>query len=198
MTRIAVRAPDGDATLLRWLYRYRGEEAWQVGGLEKALRPGVVELRCEWTCEAGGTQLTHYAVPIPSDFEGFDGLEVGPQLVATADPGRSCVTCEFSEHNRCVLSMWEQAGIKRPASTNDLVCDHWTFRSLRVGSIDTYYGNLLLSKHADNKDGIERWQWGIESYMGVSNWQPIPDYLSEALLRFRAECPPPEGESSDD
>ena len=62
--------------------------------------------------------------------------------------------------------------------------------TMRVGSIVSYYGYLLLSRHAD-ADGVVGWHWGLESYMGVGKWQPIPDYLSDALLRFREECPPP-------
>ena len=65
---------------------------------------------------------------------------------------------------------------------------------LRIGAISTYYGYLRLFRFADDA-GLERWHWGIESYMGVEEWQPIPEYLSAALLRFHEEFPEPQDDA---
>ena len=103
------------------------------------------------------------------------------------DPDKTCATCEHNEY-LCSHNRWYGAGLDQPKCENDKVCDGWEAASLRIGNISTYYGYLLMDRFADG-EGIVRWHWGIESYMGVKDWEPIPDYLVTALLRYREECP---------
>ncbi len=48
----------------------------------------------------------------------------------------------------------------------------------QIGTIHNYYGKLYVSE----KDG--KYYWCIENYDGCLNWEQIPRYLYDALLRF--------------
>ena len=50
----------------------------------------------------------------------------------------------------------------------------------QIGNIRNYYGALSLRKTEDG------YQWSIENWDG-QNWENIPDYLAEALLRYEDE-----------
>lgn len=52
--------------------------------------------------------------------------------------------------------------------------------AIGIGLIGNYYGGLKLRR--DN--GIS--YWSITDYDG-DNWDQIPDYLAEALLKYRSE-----------
>lgn len=49
-----------------------------------------------------------------------------------------------------------------------------------IGGIYNAYGGLKLRKDA------EGWLWGIDSFNGP-DWERIPEYLAEALVRFEDE-----------
>lgn len=53
--------------------------------------------------------------------------------------------------------------------------------SLEIGEISNYYGGL----HLCLRDG-GGYAWSIENYSG-NDWEEIPAYLGEALLRFQQE-----------
>ena len=55
-----------------------------------------------------------------------------------------------------------------------------TQEQFKVGKIYNYYGNLNVKV----EEG--RAYWSIEDYSGFE-WQEIPDYLYEALVRFEGE-----------
>ena len=53
---------------------------------------------------------------------------------------------------------------------------------IRIGAIGNYYGDLRISRDPDD----DHWYWCIENYDG-EDWEKIPDYLAEALLKFEEE-----------
>lgn len=49
-----------------------------------------------------------------------------------------------------------------------------------IGTIGNYYGGLSV------KEDGGKYFWSIENYTGY-NWEEIPKYLYDALLKFQAE-----------
>ena len=55
-----------------------------------------------------------------------------------------------------------------------------------VGELSNYYACGVEVDQFMGDDGVERWHWALNDYCDVY-WEPIPDYLAEALLRFAKE-----------
>ena len=55
---------------------------------------------------------------------------------------------------------------------------------IRIGTICNYYGDLRIEQRHEH--GLKHWYWCIENYDG-EDWEKIPDYLAEALLKFEEE-----------
>jgi hypothetical protein len=53
-------------------------------------------------------------------------------------------------------------------------------RGTQIGEIENYYGGLHIKKEND------KFWWAIENYTGF-NWEEIPEYLYNALMRFHKE-----------
>lgn len=51
-----------------------------------------------------------------------------------------------------------------------------------VGEIGNYYGGLAVRKNGN------KFEWGIENWDGT-NWEEIPEYLYQALIKFEDERP---------
>jgi len=51
-----------------------------------------------------------------------------------------------------------------------------------IGEIGNYYGGLFVRKNGN------KFEWSIENYSG-HDWQEIPEYLYEALIKFEKERP---------
>lgn len=51
----------------------------------------------------------------------------------------------------------------------------------QIGNISNFYGSLFLTQNSEGK-----YMWGIENWDGI-DWEEIPDYLAEALIKFDKE-----------
>ena len=50
----------------------------------------------------------------------------------------------------------------------------------QIGEVENYYGGVVMRRQG------EGWEWSVECVV-QDNWEPIPNYLAEALLRFQEE-----------
>ena len=58
-------------------------------------------------------------------------------------------------------------------------------KEIEIGNIGNYYGGLSIRKTSE-ENGKECWWWGIEDWCGTQ-WDRIPDYLADALLKHQKE-----------
>ena len=81
-------------------------------------------------------------------------------------------------------------GITHP--NDELVKDpgeHPTKYHARIGRIGNAYADGVEVDKFMCSDGVMRWYWTIEDVF-EAEWEPIPDYLAETLLRFKRESLP--------
>ena len=64
--------------------------------------------------------------------------------------------------------------------------EHPTRHHTRIGKVGNAYANGVEIDRFMGNDGVVRWYWTIEDVF-EAEWEPIPDYLAEALLKFRRE-----------
>ena len=64
--------------------------------------------------------------------------------------------------------------------------DHPTTFHTHIGRIKNYYALGVEIDRLRGEDGVVRWYWALEDFADIY-FEPIPDYLAEALLRFEGE-----------